>query len=238
MAERTIRFFNVLKRKRNAGDFVSENAINFTSEVEQTALTTSGFKLSWSTDLPSTTEVWYGTEPDLGFELSVQTSVTDHAIVLEDLAADIPLFESTEWGRDAAEVADQIERFDATGIQLASGEHLDADVVITATGFDLAVLGDIAFTVDGEPLVLSDTVTYRGIMFTGVPNMAWVYGYGFYSWTLRVELIGNFVCRLLGHLQHTGAKSMVPALRPEDVGMSLKPWVDTETLNPGYLLRS
>ena len=99
-------------------------------------------------------------------------------------------------------------------------------------------MGEIPFSVDGAPVNFANTVGYRGIMFTGVPNMAWVYGYGFYSWTLRVELIGNFVCRLLGHLQHTGAKSMVPTLRPEDAGMSLKPWVDTETLNPGYLLRS
>ena len=77
---------------RNADDFVSENAINFTSEVEQTDLTTSGFKLSWSTDLPSTTEVWYGTEPDLGSEVSEQTAVTDHTIVLEGLAPGTPYY--------------------------------------------------------------------------------------------------------------------------------------------------
>lgn len=147
------------------------------------------------------------------------------------------LFKAISAGK-ASVVTDQIESFDEHGIVLRSGERLTCDVVVTATGFEMAVMGEIPFSVDGQPVDFAATVGYRGILFTGVPNMAWVYGYGFYSWTLRVELIGNFVCRLLGHLQETGARSVVPALRPEDAGMQLSPWVDTQTLNPGYLLRS
>ena len=69
------------------------------------------------------------------------------------------------------------------------------------------MLGDIAFEVDGAPLAFPDTVTYRGMMFTGVPNMAWVFGYFRASWTLRVDLVADFVCRLLRHMQATGAQA-------------------------------
>ena len=82
-----------------------------------------------------------------------------------------------------------------------SGRQLEADIIVTATGFHLSVLGDIAFGVDGGPLDFADTVTYRGMMFTGVPNMAWVFGYFRASWTLRVDLVADFVCRLLNHMQ-------------------------------------
>jgi cation diffusion facilitator CzcD-associated flavoprotein CzcO len=82
----------------------------------------------------------------------------------------------------ASVVTDEIEEFTQTGILLRSGKTLAADIIITATGFNLNVLGDIEFEIDGKPLVFSDTVTYRGMMFTGVPNMAWVFGYFRASW--------------------------------------------------------
>ena len=87
------------------------------------------------------------------------------------------------------------------GHPLKSGEELEADIIVTATGFNLNVLGDIAFTIDGKPLDFADTVTYRGMMFTGVPNMVWVFGYFRASWTLRADLIADFVCRLLEHME-------------------------------------
>ena len=137
----------------------------------------------------------------------------------------------------AAVVTDEIERFTENGILLKSGQALEADIVITATGFDLNVLGDIDFAIDGKPLNFSDTVTYRGMMFTGVPNMIWVFGYFRASWTLRADLIGDFVCRLLGHMKRKGARKVVVALRPEDQGMALSTWIDPENFNPGYLMR-
>jgi cation diffusion facilitator CzcD-associated flavoprotein CzcO len=137
----------------------------------------------------------------------------------------------------ASVVTDEIERFEADGIRLKSGDLLAADVIITATGFHLSVLGDIAFTVDGEPLDFAKTVTYLGTMFTGVPNMAWVFGYFRASWTLRSDLIADFVCRLLKHMDARGAQMVVPQLRDDERDMPLKPWVDPDNFNPGYLLR-
>ena len=75
-------------------------------------------------------------------------------------------------------------------------------------------------------------------MFTGLPNMIWVFGYFRASWTLRADLIAGYVCRLLHHMDDVGAESVVPALRPEDEDMELLPWVDPENFNPGYLMRS
>jgi cation diffusion facilitator CzcD-associated flavoprotein CzcO len=146
------------------------------------------------------------------------------------------LFKAVREGH-ASVVTDRIERFVEGGIQLASGRVLDADVIVTATGFDLNVLGDIAFDVDGAPLDFASCITWRGTLFTGLPNLAWVFGYFRASWTLRADLIGDFVCRLLRHLDDQGAQAVVPQLRPQDQGMALRPWVDPENFNPGYLQR-
>ena len=137
----------------------------------------------------------------------------------------------------ASVVTDEIETFTETGILLKSGKTLEADIIVTATGFNLNVLGDIDFAIDGKPLVFSKTVTYRGMVFTGVPNMAWVFGYFRASWTLRADLVADFVCRLLNHMTEIGAKSVTPSLRSEDRDMALLSWIDPENFNPGYLMR-
>jgi cation diffusion facilitator CzcD-associated flavoprotein CzcO len=139
--------------------------------------------------------------------------------------------------RRASMVTDEVERFTTSGILTKSGKLLEADIVVTATGFNLNVLGDIDFVIDEQPLSFSDTVTYRGTMFVGVPNMAWVFGYFRSSWTLRVDLVGDFVCRLLNHMKGKGLSKVVPSLRPEDSGMPLSPWIDPENFNPGYVVR-
>ncbi len=137
----------------------------------------------------------------------------------------------------ASVVTDEIATFTESGIELASGETLEADLIVTATGFNLNVLGDIDISVDGEPLDFARTVTYRGAMFTGVPNLAWVFGYFRASWTLRADLIGDLVCRLLQTMDEREASMVVPELRPDDEDMALRPWVDPENFNPGYLMR-
>ncbi len=146
------------------------------------------------------------------------------------------LFQGIRSGK-ASVVTDEIDRFVEGGIRLKSGEVLEADIIITATGFELSVLGGIAFEVDGEPVDFSQTVTYRGMMFTGVPNLVWVFGYFRASWTLRADLIGDFVPRLLAHMEKKGVKKVTPTLRPEDKDMKLGPWIDPEDFNPGYLMR-
>jgi cation diffusion facilitator CzcD-associated flavoprotein CzcO len=149
---------------------------------------------------------------------------------------DADLFREISAGR-ASVVTDEIDRFTEAGVLLKSGAELAADVIVTATGFNLNVLGDIDFVVDGEPLVFSDKLTYRGVMFTGVPNMAWVFGYVRSSWTLRADLVADFVCRLLNHMEAKGARRVTPTLRPEDEGMRRLPWMDPENFNPGYIMR-
>jgi len=149
---------------------------------------------------------------------------------------DADLFEAVKRGK-ASVFTVEIARTTEKGILLKSGERLDADIIITATGFNLNVLGDIAFTIDGKALDFAETVTYRGMMFTGVPNMVWVFGYFRASWTLRTDLVADFVCRLLAHMKNRGANKVVPALRPEDHNMPLLSWIDPENFNPGYLMR-
>ncbi len=149
---------------------------------------------------------------------------------------DADFFEQIKAGRASVKTG-VIERFVPDGIELASGEVLKADLVVAATGFHLSVLGDIEFTVDGEPLVFGDTVTYRGMMFTGVPNLAWVFGYFRASWTLRADLVADFIARLLTHMRAKGAEMVVPALRPEDADMALGPWIAPDNFNPGYINR-
>jgi cation diffusion facilitator CzcD-associated flavoprotein CzcO len=134
-------------------------------------------------------------------------------------------------------VTDTIDRFTEGGLRTASGEEIEADLIVAATGFHLSVMGDIPFFVDGEPVNWHDTVTYRGMMFTGVPNMAWVFGYFRASWTLRVDMLGDFVCGLLNHMDQEHAARVEVALRPEDEAMELHPWIEADNFNPGYLMR-
>ena len=134
-------------------------------------------------------------------------------------------------------VTDTIDRFTEKGVLTASGEELEADIIVACTGFRLSVMGDIPFSIDGAHLDWHETINYRGMMFTGVPNLVWVMGYFRASWTLRVDLLGDFVCNLLKHMDELGAKRVDVALRPEDAGMELLPWIEADNFNPGYLMR-
>lgn len=186
-----------------------------------------------------TQQLLAGVQTALGPEFDISTHFTPRYRPMQQRIAFVPdgdLFQAVRSGR-ASVVTDEIAEFTATGLRLKSGDTLDADIIITATGFHLSVLGDIEFRIDDEPLAFADTVTYRGIMFTGVPNLVWLRGYSFYSWTLRADLIGDFVCRLLRHMRQRNAQRVVPRLRAEDMDMALGPWDDPAEFNPGYLLR-
>jgi cation diffusion facilitator CzcD-associated flavoprotein CzcO len=135
-------------------------------------------------------------------------------------------------------VTDTIAAFSEQGIKTSSGEEIPADVVVTATGFNLSVFGDVAFTVDGEPVDFTEHVTWRGIMINGLPNMAYVFGYFRHSWTLRVDLVSDLVGRLLKKMEEKGATMVVPTLRPQDADMQLRSWADPDNFNPGYVMRS
>ncbi len=115
---------------------------------------------------------------------------------------------------------------------------LHADIIITATGFNLCVMGDIAFDIDGEPVDFADTFTYRGIMNSGLPNMAMMFGYLRTSWTMRVDLVCDFVCKLLNKMEEEGASVCTPTLREQDQDMAVRPWIEDDEFNAGYLQRS
>jgi len=148
------------------------------------------------------------------------------------------LFAGIKAGK-ATMVTDEIETFNETGVLTKGGVQIDADLIVPATGFHLSVLGDIPFSVDGKPVNWNDTVTYRGMMFTGVPNLAWIFGYFRASWTLRVDLMGDFIARMFRHMDEKGAKRVTPRLREkEDAGMAVGDWIKPDNFNPNYLMRS
>jgi monooxygenase len=144
------------------------------------------------------------------------------------------LFTSIKEG-SASVVTDHIDHFDATGIVLASGDRIDADVIVTATGLNLVTLGEMDFVVDGAPIDFSDTWTYKGLAYSGVPNLASSFGYINASWTLRADLTCEYVCRLLNHMEKTGTQQCTPRLRDGEETMEQHPWIDN--FSAGYMER-
>ena len=131
------------------------------------------------------------------------------------LAPDGDFFQSLRDG-EADIVTDQIDTFTETGIRLKSGEHLEADLVIPATGLQMLLAGGAQFSVDGEAYQPNEAYTYRGMQLSGLPNMALAFGYTNASWTLKVDLTFERVCRLLKHMDKTGADYCVP-VPPDDI---------------------
>ncbi|MEE2879244.1 MAG: NAD(P)/FAD-dependent oxidoreductase [Pseudomonadota bacterium] len=137
----------------------------------------------------------------------------------------------------ASVVTDHIDCFVPEGIKLKSGEVLEADVIVTATGFNLSFLGDIPFEIDGKPVDFSQRLTWRGMMVEEVPNMLFVFGYFRASWTLRVDLLGDFMVRLLEHMDRIDAVEVSPTVPPKLRSSARTSWMDAEDFNPGYLQR-
>jgi len=133
------------------------------------------------------------------------------------LIPDGDLFAAIRAGR-AQVVTDRIERIDATGVQLQSGKHLDADVIVTATGLTMTMAGKIAVSLDGVPVDWSQHYYYKACMFSNVPNLAAVFGYLNASWTLRADIISDYVCRLINLMAERGVAVATPVL-PADHGL-------------------
>jgi cation diffusion facilitator CzcD-associated flavoprotein CzcO len=130
-------------------------------------------------------------------------------------------------------VTDHIETFTETGIRLKSGAELPADVIVTATGLNLKVLNGVALTVDGRKVDPGQTLSYKGMMYEGVPNLASAFGYTNASWTLKCDLTCEYVCRLLNQMARTGARQVTP--RNADPGIERQPWLD---FSSGYVQRA
>jgi cation diffusion facilitator CzcD-associated flavoprotein CzcO len=142
------------------------------------------------------------------------------------------LFRAIKAGRVSV-VTDEIERFTATGLALKSGRTLAADLIVTATGLNLRVLGGVALTVDGRPVDLARTLGYKGMMFSGVPNLASAIGYTNASWTLKCDLTCEYVCRLLNRMARKGYRQCMPV--NDDPTIREEPWID---FSSGYVRRA
>ena len=174
-----------------------------------------------------------------GAEFEFEPHFTPRYRIWQQRLAFVPngdLFTAIAMGKVDA-VTDTIDRFTEKGILTSSGQELEADIIIAATGFRLSVMGDIPFSVDEAPVDWAKTVSYRGMMFTGVPNMCWVMGYFRASWTLRVDMQADFICNLLNAMDQKHAKRIDVTLRPEDHNMAILPWIEEDNFNPGYLMR-
>ena len=144
------------------------------------------------------------------------------------------LFNAIKSGK-ASVVTDQISTFTETGITLESGEHLQADLIVSATGLQLVTLGEMEFFVDGQLVDFSRTWTYKGFAYSDIPNLASSFGYINASWTLRADLTCEYVCRLLNHMYETGTVQCTPRLRTTDLSMPERDWIDGFT--PNYMKR-
>ncbi len=142
------------------------------------------------------------------------------------------LFKALRRG-DASIVTDRIESFTRSGLRLASGEELAADIVVSATGFNLRVFGDVAVSVDGEPCAPRSRMIYKGVLVEGVPNLAAIFGYVNFPWTAKVDLAGNWLCRLLRHLDDRDAAVAVA----RDRGTNRLDSSIMDALNSGYVRR-
>jgi cation diffusion facilitator CzcD-associated flavoprotein CzcO len=179
-----------------------------------------------------------GVRKALGPDYDVETHFTPRYNPWDQRLCLVPngdLFEAIRSGQ-ASVVTDEIATFTETGIALRSGRHLDADLIVTATGLSLVTLGEVEFVVDGRQVDFSRAWTYKGFAYSDVPNLASTFGYINASWTLRSDLIAEYVCRLLNHMEKVGADQCVPRLRAEDEGMPARPWI--EGFTSGYVQRA
>ncbi|MFN8482342.1 MAG: NAD(P)/FAD-dependent oxidoreductase [Anaerolineae bacterium] len=148
------------------------------------------------------------------------------------LARDGDLFQAIRAGR-ASVVTDHIETFTETGIRLRSGRHLDADIIVTATGLQMRLLNGVQLVVDDAPVDLSQALVYKGMMFSDVPNLAIATGYTNASWTLKCELTSAYVCRLLNYMAEQGYAQCTPRL--DDPSVTQEPLLD---FTSGYVVRA
>jgi cation diffusion facilitator CzcD-associated flavoprotein CzcO len=148
------------------------------------------------------------------------------------LVPDADLFEAIKNG-SAEVVTDTVERFTQNGILLKSGRELPADLVVTATGLDLQLMGGLEVSVDGTRVELPQCFSYKGMMYSGVPNLASSFGYTNASWTLKADLTAGYLCRLLNHMKRKGFTECRPVV--EDPDMAPEPWL---SFSSGYVQRA
>ena len=150
------------------------------------------------------------------------------------LIPDGDLYTSINEG-SAKVVTGDIETWTESGLLMKDGTEVTGDIIVTATGITLTVMSGIAFDLDGTAINFPDTFTYKGMMYSGIPNMAHTFGYINASWTLRADLTAEYVCRLLNHMTAHQQAVATPTLRPEDANMPTGDWI--EDFSAGYMRR-
>ncbi len=172
---------------------------------------------------------------ELGPDFDVDTHFTPSYKPWDQRICLVPngdMFKALKVGK-ASVVTDHIDTFTETGIQLKSGKEIDADLIVTATGLTLEVLGGLKVSVDGKPVDFSKAITYKGMMYSDVPNLASSFGYTNASWTLKCDLTCEYVTRVLNHMDKKGVHQCTPRL-PEEP-LELEPWMN---LTSGYVSRA
>ncbi len=170
-----------------------------------------------------------GPDYDVGKHFTPRYNVWDQRLCL---VPDADLFEAIKSGR-ASVTTDTIKSFTPTGIELDSGTIIDADVIVTATGLKLQLLSGLVVSIDGVTTDIGKSLAYKGMMYSGVPNLASSFGYTNASWTLKCDLTCEYVCRLLDHMERTGLRQVTP--RRNDPTVTEEPWLD---FSSGYVQRS
>lgn len=172
---------------------------------------------------------------ELGPDYDVQTHFSPNYNPWDQRLCAVPdadLFEVIRQ-KKVSVVTDHIDRFIAVGIKLKSGTELNADIIVPATGLKLQSLGGMQLIVDGKEINIGDTINYKGMTLSNVPNFAWTVGYTNASWTLKADLTANYVCRLLNHMEKHHYKVCVP--RQDDPNFEIEPMFD---FTSGYIQRS
>jgi cation diffusion facilitator CzcD-associated flavoprotein CzcO len=174
-------------------------------------------------------KVALGPDYDVNKHFNPRYSVWDQRVCI---VPDGDLFEAVKSGR-AEVVTDEIERFTPQGVQLRSGRLLEADLIVTATGLEMKLMGGVSVTVDGRPFEVGRSLSYKGCMFTDLPNTAYSFGYFNASWTLKADLIAEYVCRVLAVMDSKGASYCVP--RDTETSAGDEPFVH---FSSGYVKRA
>jgi len=174
----------------------------------------------------------------LGSEHDVDTHFTPSYNPWDQRMCLIPngdLFRSIKSGKTEV-VTEHIECFTETGIRLVSGQELEADIIVTATGLNMQLMGGAEFYVDDQPVNFAEKFSYKGMMYADIPNLIQTFGYINASWTLRADLTAEYACRLINQMDALTARQCVAVLADRDSNMAAKPWI--ENFSAGYIQRS
>lgn len=174
---------------------------------------------------------------ELGKNFDIETDFTPHYDPWDQRLCLVPngdLFESLRCGK-ASVITGKISTITTDGIRLESGREVSADIIVTATGLNLCVLGDVQVTVDTESVNFADKYSYKAMMFSDVPNLISIFGYINASWTLRADIVADYACRLINHMTASKSRQCTPRLRGQYQNMPAKAWI--ENFSSNYIQR-